>query len=489
MTVVSAYAVPHPPLILPEVGKGQEKLIKDTIAAYEEAARHMALMQPETVVLLSPHATMYADYFHISPGPGAKGDMKAFGAEGPETKVIYDQEFVSALEVLASREGLPAGTLGERERSLDHGSVVPLRFFQQAYAGFQVVRIGVSGLSAAEHYRLGQYIAAVAGELNRPAAIIASGDLSHRLKSDGPYGFAPEGAEFDHRLMTALERADFLELLRFDPDFCEAAGECGLRSFVIMAGAFDGRQVKARRLSYEGPFGVGYGLCLFEGDPSDSNPSAASPSAASPSDPSRLDPSRQFLSIYEEEEQGALAAIREQEDVYVRTARYAIEQYVGQRKRLRGRGDLPPALAAALTAEMEGSRAGTFVSLKKNGRLRGCIGTIGPTRPTLLEEILHNAVSACAEDPRFDPVEEQELSQLVINVDVLGEPEPIETMAQLDVRRYGVIVSQGLRRGLLLPDLPGVDTPARQVEIALQKAGIKEGQPYKMERFEVIRHK
>lgn len=474
MTVVSAYAVPHPPLILPEVGKGQEKLIKDTIAAYEEAARHMALMQPETVVLLSPHAAKYADYFHISPGNGAKGDMKAFGAGAPETKVIYDQEFVGALEALASREGLPAGTLGERERSLDHGSVVPLRFFQQAYADFQVVRIGVSGLSAPEHYRLGQYIAAVAGELNRSVAVIASGDLSHRLKSDGPYGFTPEGPEFDRRLMTALEKADFLELLRFDPDFCEAAGECGLRSFVIMAGAFDGRQVKARRLSYEGPFGVGYGLCLFEESRSDSG---------------QLDPNRQFLSVYEEEERAFLAAIREKEDVYVRTARYAIEQYVRQRKRLRSRADLPPALAAALTPEMEKSRAGVFVSLKKNGGLRGCIGTIGPTQPTLLEEILHNAVSACAEDPRFDPVEKKELSQLVINVDVLGEPEPIETMAQLDVRRYGVIVSQGLRRGLLLPDLPGVDTPPRQVEIALQKAGIKKGQPYKMERFEVIRHR
>lgn len=469
MSVLSAYAVPHPPLILPEVGKGQEKLIRSTVSAYREAAGHLALIKPQTVVLLSPHATMYADYFHISPGSGAKGDMKAFGAKGPETKVDYDQEFVNVLTGLASEAGLPAGTLGEREKNLDHGSIVPLRFFQEAYDDFQVVRICVSGLSLAEHYRLGQCIAAAAEELHRSVAIIASGDLSHRLKSDGPYGFAAEGPEFDHRLMAALAAGDFLELLRFDADFCEAAGECGLRSFVIMAGAFDGRQVKARRLSYEGPFGVGYGLCLFEGG--------------------QADPGRSFLAIYEEELRAALAAIRQKEDVYVRVARYAIEQYVRKQKRLRGAEDLPAALAAALTPEMTEGRAGVFVSLKKDGQLRGCIGTIGPTQPALLNEILHNAVSACAEDPRFEPVAEEELTQLVINVDVLGEAESIESMEQLDVRRYGVIVSHSLRRGLLLPDLAGVDSPAKQVEIALQKAGIKEGQPYKLERFEVVRHR
>jgi len=133
-------------------------------------------------------------------------------------------------------------------------------------------------------------------------------------------------------------------------------------------------------------------------------------------------------------------------------------------------------------------KAGAFVSLKISGQLRGCIGTISPTKPTLLAEILQNAVSAASEDPRFDPVREKELDRIAVSVDVLGKPEIIESMDQLDVRRYGVIVSNGFRRGLLLPDLDGVDTPERQVEISLQKAGIDRSEPYQLERFEVIRH-
>ena len=134
-------------------------------------------------------------------------------------------------------------------------------------------------------------------------------------------------------------------------------------------------------------------------------------------------------------------------------------------------------------------RAGAFVSIHKFGKLRGCIGTIEPVTDCVADEIIRNAVSASTQDPRFDPITKEELEWLEINVDVLGKAEKISSVTQLDVRRYGVIVSAGYRRGLLLPDLDGVDTPAQQVSIALQKAGIREEEPYQMERFEVIRHR
>jgi uncharacterized protein (TIGR00296 family) len=111
-----------------------------------------------------------------------------------------------------------------------------------------------------------------------------------------------------------------------------------------------------------------------------------------------------------------------------------------------------------------------------------------PTRENIASEIIHNAISAGIHDPRFNPVTEDELDDLVYSVDVLGEPEPISSMAELDVRRYGVIVRAGRRSGLLLPDLEGVDSPQEQVAIALQKAGIRPDEKYTMERFEVIRH-
>ena len=146
--------------------------------------------------------------------------------------------------------------------------------------------------------------------------------------------------------------------------------------------------------------------------------------------------------------------------------------------------DSPEDLPEALT----GQRAGAFVSIHRQGRLRGCIGTIAPTRSSLAEEIIHNAISAASRDPRFDPIRADELKWLEINVDVLGEPEAIVSAAELDVKRYGVIVTKGHRRGLLLPDLEGVDTVRQQVEIAKQKAGIGPKEKVDLERFEVVRH-
>ncbi len=133
-------------------------------------------------------------------------------------------------------------------------------------------------------------------------------------------------------------------------------------------------------------------------------------------------------------------------------------------------------------------KAGAFVTLKKNGQLRGCIGTIRPVQGSLAEEILRNAISAGTRDPRFSPVKPEELPELVYSVDVLGEPEPIKSKDELDTKRYGVIVENGPRCGLLLPNLAGIDTPEEQISIAREKAGISPDEPVKMYRFEVVRH-
>lgn len=164
----------------------------------------------------------------------------------------------------------------------------------------------------------------------------------------------------------------------------------------------------------------------------------------------------------------------------VQLARQAIETYVRT-----GRIIAPP---PELTPEMK-QRAGTFVSLHdQRGNLRGCIGTIEPTQPNVAEEVIHNAISAATRDPRFPPVTADELDGLQVKVDVLSEAEPVCGLDELDPKRYGVIVQCGWRRGLLLPDLDGVDTPEYQVEIASRKAGIREGEPKELYRFEVQRY-
>jgi len=141
------------------------------------------------------------------------------------------------------------------------------------------------------------------------------------------------------------------------------------------------------------------------------------------------------------------------------------------------------------TPEME-RQAGTFVSIHKHGMLRGCIGTIEPTQANVAQEVIENAISAATRDPRFPPIRPEELADLDIKVDVLSEPEPVESLEELDPRRYGVIVqsARDWRKGLLLPDLEGVDTVEYQVDIARRKAGIWPDEPIELYRFEVVRY-
>jgi len=462
MAIVFAMAVPHPPIIIPEIGRGEERKIQSTIDGYEEAARMAAGFDPDTIVVLSPHSTVYSDYFHISPGKSAKGDFGRFGARKVSVEMEYDAEFVHRLSMLAEKEGLPAGTLGERDKELDHGTLVPLYFLQPYKLKAKLVRIGISGLSFPDHYRLGKLIARISDDLNRKTVFIASGDLSHKLKEDGPYGFAGEGPEFDRQIIDILGSGDFVKMFDFTPAFCDAAGECGLRSFIVMAGALDGKSVQPKLYSYEGPFGVGYGICSFE--------------------ITGTDPNREFERIYIEKTRQEAQKRRAEEDPYVRLARLSLETYVRTGK--------PASLPDDLPQEMLGKRAGVFVSIYKHGQLRGCIGTIEPVTNCVAEEILRNAISSGTEDPRFDRVRESELDDLIYSVDVLMEKEPVESLSQLDVKRYGVIVTKGFRRGLLLPNLDGVDDVETQLAIAKRKAGIRvDDEDVKIERFEVVRHK
>ncbi len=461
MSVIAAFVVPHPPIILPEVGRGAEKKISKTAEAYQSVMRRASELRPDTIVLTSPHTVMYADYFHISPGETAYGDMEQFRAGTVQFREEYDAAFVERLARNAANGGIPAGTLGERDKSLDHGTMIPLYFLDKFYTDYRLVRIGLSGLSPLMHYKLGQCIEKTAGELKRRVVLIASGDLSHKLREDGPYGFAPQGPAFDKQLTEALGKGDFLTVLGFSPDFAEAAAECGLRSFQIMAGTLDRKAVTHTLLSYEGPFGVGYAVAAFE--------------VTGP------DEKRNFGEQFYDLECARLDKIKKGEDAYVRLARYSIETYVRTGRQAR--------LPDGLPEEMLGKRAGAFVSLKKQGQLRGCIGTISASTDSIAKEILQNAVSAAAFDPRFSPVTQEELPELVYSVDVLADAEKISSPDQLDVTRYGVIVENGGRRGLLLPNLEGVDTVQEQIEIAKRKAGIEPDEKVSLSRFEVVRHK
>lgn len=466
--IIEAVAVPHPPLIVPMVGRGQERAVQDTIDAYETVAARIAEANPDVLIVTSPHAPLYRDGFFISDATTVQGDMSRFGA--PDTRIDMSGDPVLAQRIaeIVDADGIPVVLESRAQRSfrslsmddgIDHGTFVPLHFLQQHLPRTPVVRIGLSGLGPEDHERLGRAITSALAEQDKRAVFVASGDLSHKLKEDGPYGFDPAGPRFGQRIGEIFDAGDLDALFTMDPVLCDDAAECGLRSFQIMAGALaeqarrSGQTFEGELMSLEGPFGVGYAVARFVPSDVDSRSSAG------------------VLGVSEEEIV----------DPIVGLARASVEGYV--------RDGCPITRPHGLPEELLSEKAGVFVSLHEGDDLRGCIGTIEAVRECIADEIIANGIAACSHDPRFEPVHERELDFLSYSVDVLSAPEPIESPEDLDPSRYGVIVTQGWRRGLLLPNLDGVETVAQQVAIAKQKAGISPfDENVELERFEVVRH-
>lgn len=446
---------PHPPIMVPAVGGREADVTAASIAAMEEAAVYLAAFDPETVVVMSPHSPAAADAFLIDTAPETSGSFAQFGATGAHFRFRVDVEFARAVLSGLAAESIPAVDRATNPRlesgMLDHGVMVPMSFLDPN-GRWPIVDLSLSWLPYAEHRRLGDVVRRSAERLGRRIAFVASGDCSHRLTQGANAGYSPRGTEFDRALVEHVTAGDFVGLMNLDASLVEAAGECGLRSFITLGGVIP--DAETRVLSYEGPWGVGYLTAL----------------AASPG----------LLETLRDEtpttgRKGGRAGSAESEPVAL--ARKTIETYVRERR------VLDPGTPKGLLA----GRAGAFVSLHRNGALRGCIGTICATAPTLAQEIVHNAIQAATDDPRFPELGRDELDDLEISVDVLGDAESC-ALADLDPATYGVIVSCDWRRGLLLPDLEGVDTPEEQISIALAKAGIRSDERVRLERFKVERY-
>jgi AmmeMemoRadiSam system protein A/AmmeMemoRadiSam system protein B len=405
----------------------------------------------EIVVLISPHAPLNPDSFVAYDGPQLSGDFADFRAPETTVQADLDDELLNAITGAAQKESYRVVRL--RKRQLDHGIAVPLYFLQRNGWPGSVVALGYSFLTIDDHLRFGACIRLTAETVGRPVAIVASGDLSHRLKPEAPAGYHANAHLFDEAVVDALKANVPQRIIRLDPELRKIAGECGYRSMLVAIGATQGLPESCEVLSYEAPFGVGYLVAQLTnqetGAPLENNHSTAHPQPA------------------------------EDSDSFPELARRAIETFV-----LTG-SPIKVQHPAGLLAE----RAACFVSIRTDdGDLRGCIGTIEPTRETLAEELIANAVLAATSDPRFKRVTKEELSRLHYSVDVLSAAEPT-TFAELDPAIYGVIVEDesDRRRGLLLPDIEGVDTATQQVEIASRKAGIPPGVPVRLLRFRVQR--
>ena len=448
MHEVFGVIAPHPPIMVESVGGARSDITSASISALAHARSLMEEFAPETIVIMSPHAPAARDAFIIDDSPELSGSLAEFGA--PQTSMTFtgDPELASVLlDMLAdrhvpalSRDSIPSMHPGV----LDHGVLVPMSFLDPA-ASSRLLTISVSYLPLETHRVVGEVVAAAAASLGRRVAFVASGDCSHRLTPDAPAGFNERGTEFDAILTNLIAEGDLRALLDIDETLIDAAGECGLRSFITLGGFAPTSPTEV--LSYEGPWGVGY-LTAIVGH-------GATPRSGM--------------------KQGMAGSA---EHPLVTLAREAITAYVNHRTIVQA-----PSLAGL---DLPG-QAGAFVSLHRNDELRGCIGTIMPTRDTLAEEVIRNAIEAAVNDPRFDEMTTEELEDLDINVDVLHAPEPA-TYEELDPALYGVIVTSGWHRGLLLPDLEGVNTARMQVDIATKKAGLPIGSEVALERFKVDRY-
>ncbi|MBQ6477397.1 MAG: AmmeMemoRadiSam system protein A [Bacilli bacterium] len=458
MAIVGSFLVPHPPLIIPEVGRGEERQIQKTIDAYKEVASRIAKLKPDTIIISTPHARAYSDYFNIAAPKRLSGNLKEFGAPQVEFFEDNDIELIEKIEEIAKSRAFPTGRVDE-VFTLDHASLIPLYFIRQKYNDFKVIILSLSGLSLIEHYAMGMLVNEAVNSLGRKCVWVASGDLSHKLKETGPYGLSKDGVKYDKKIESICRDASFLKLLEMDDEFLEEAGECGHRSLVMMSGALDGVNVQSNFLSHEDITGVGYGVCIFR--PLDKNTD------------------RFYLDKYLTHKENEIKEKISREDSYVKLARDTINNFVINKEFYMNNNEIDK--------DLLNNKAGVFVSIHKFGMLRGCIGTTSPTTDSIAEEIMNNAVNAATNDPRFAPITSDELKWLEVSVDVLGRAEDT-TIDGLDPKKYGVIVSSGSKRGVLLPDLPNVITVEEQITIAKRKAGISDIEPIKLQRFEVIRH-
>jgi len=449
--IIYAALLPHPPLLIPEIGGIEVNQVKKTLLAFREIAYRIKKAGPDGVIFFTPHGyRRQDDEFCILGKKTYRGHFLLFHV--PQEKIRIgargDSEFPREIFLEAEKENLPALLVDEDfeyENSLevlmDHGTSVPWYYLVDTGLDIPVISINTGTLSRENHYLLGKAICRATVKSKKNIVIIASGDLSHK---HGDENFREKAKEFDGMVIDYINRGNIRGFMGLDEGFTEEAGQCAMNSIIMLYGTLDEKErLKSAVLSYEAPFGVGY----------------------------------LTAEIYSEVEEGGTS-----DDSFIRLARRSVEEYILNNRRL------SPDNLKDIPEFMLRERAGVFVCMECSGKLRGCMGTMEPYKESMARELIDNAITCATRDPRFYPLSPEELPYIKFSVDIIKEPEPIESTEDLNPQKYGVIVESGMKKGLLLPDLEGITEAERQIEIAKNKGGISPGEPVKLYRFEVERH-
>lgn len=268
MSLNFAAICPHPPLLIPQVGRTDIQKVSETVLGMRRLANAFREAEIETLIVISPHTLVYPDRFNVCGMKKLFGTFASFGAPDVIMEFKNDVDFANEIDQKAN-EGKLNTFLYDNDGEffeLDHGIMVPLYYLtSQLESVLKIVPIAYSNLSRADHFSFGQVIGNVAKKFPARVGVVASGDLSHRLIQGAPAGFSEAGKNFDNKIVEDIKNNNTKNILYYEDDFVEDAGECGFRSILILLGILDGLKVNPEILSYEGPFGVGYLVANYAG--------------------------------------------------------------------------------------------------------------------------------------------------------------------------------------------------------------------------------
>lgn len=505
MSIVFWGLCPHPPLLIPGIADSAKEKAATTIASFKQWALQLKEQKPDRLIIMSPHAPAASAAVPIFSVASLSGSMQRFGCPEVSLNVDCDTDFIEHLSSLCREEDFPLLTVNDDlikqhrlEINLDHGTLIPLYFLQEAGLDVPIVLLGYGPSYTELYIQLGKIVKKVAEEeTDKKTAIIASGDLSHRLSESGPYGFSPYGFKFDESINKVLDSAEVESLLNFSNEEVNEAAQCGLYAIAMLLGSLEKDEICGKRFSYEAPYGVGYSVVgylpknvAFVDNKGLSDSTSNSTKEVGSEDKTTTEKDVASVKItsplnFMGRKQAGAAKVEFSDstsgkgaktvlDPRLELARRSVESYVLNGERLSLKEGEYPNLQ---------DPAAVFVTLKEHGQLRGCIGSLMPIETSQAGEIVRNAILACSQDPRFPAVSAEELPQLQYQVYVLGEPVKIRGPQELDPKRYGVIVRKDGRSGVLLPNLEGIDSIDMQLRIACQKGGILPEEKPELYRF------
>ncbi len=432
----------HAPIVIPAIAGERSRQCERTTAAMKRVAFRLVDSTPDVLVVVSPHTPRTSRAWGIVIASRLHGDFGHFGRQDVSLELPGAAREAEMLGSALSQRDVAWAPLPDIP--LDHGAMVPLHFLQAAGWSGPTLLLAMPGTRGDyAEAAMGEAIASAARASSQRWAVLASGDMSHRLIPGAPAGYDARAHHFDEEFVRALRAKNYRHACSPDPQLRELAAEDVVQSVTVACAAGGWDSVGAQVYDYEGPFGVGYCEAILL---------------------DRTQPPKLLLEV-------ARSALRR----HLRG-----DESLGAETR-----DAAVAAARALQPPWDQARP-VFVTLRtSDGQLRGCIGELQPSRRDLVSEVAHFAVAAATSDPRFPPVQLEELDDLKVEISVLDTPQPVASRAQLDPDEFGIVVSADGRRGVLLPEIAGVVTVDQQLRIALNKAGIGVDEPYEIERFRV----